>query len=146
MLRLVEEGKIRAAGVCNFNVEQLKRCDVGGHVNSLQTKLSLIAREATNGLIQWCEANETGVLAYSPMHVGLLTDSFQESDIDRLAPDDWRRRDPEFLAPRLQQNLAQNHGRCRSDRVGSIVAGCERRNRGRPHPVSGERLDRRASS
>ncbi len=106
MLRLVEEGKIRAAGQCNFNMAQLERCERVGHVDSLQTKLSLIAREATNGLIQWCEANGTGVLAYSPMHVGLLTDSFKESDTEGLAPDDWRRRDPDFQPPRIGQNLA----------------------------------------
>jgi aryl-alcohol dehydrogenase-like predicted oxidoreductase len=106
MLRLVEEGKIRAAGVCNFNIALLERCEAVGHVDSLQTQLSLIRQEAANGLIQWCESNATGVLVYSPMAVGLLTDSFSESDVDRLAPDDWRRRDPEFLPPRLRQNLA----------------------------------------
>jgi aryl-alcohol dehydrogenase-like predicted oxidoreductase len=106
MLRLVEEGKIRAAGVCNFDIPLLERCEAVGHVDSLQTQLSLIRPEAANGLIQWCESNGTGVLAYSPMHVGLLTDAFTESDMDGLAPDDWRRGDPEFLRPRLQQNLA----------------------------------------
>jgi len=106
MLRLVGEGKIRAAGVCNFDAPLLERCEAIGHVDSLQTPLSLIARESANGLIQWCESNGTSVLAYSPMHVGLLTDSFTEADLERLAPDDWRRHDPEFLPPRLQQNLA----------------------------------------
>lgn len=106
MLRLVEEGKIRAAGVCNFDIQLLERCEAVGHVDSLQTQLSLIRQEAAGGLIQWCESNGTGVLAYSPMAVGLLTDSFTETDVDRLAPDDWRRGDPEFLPPKLQQNLA----------------------------------------
>jgi aryl-alcohol dehydrogenase-like predicted oxidoreductase len=106
MLRLVEEGKIRAAGVCNFDIPLLERCEAVGHVDSLQTQLSLIRRESADGLIQWCAANGTGVLAYSPMHVGLLTSSFTESQVNRLAPDDWRRGDREFLPPLLQQNLA----------------------------------------
>jgi len=66
----------------------------------------MIAREAAAGLIQWCSANGTGVLAYSPMHVGLLTDGFKVEDVERLSSDDWRRRDADFRSPRLEQNLA----------------------------------------
>jgi aryl-alcohol dehydrogenase-like predicted oxidoreductase len=106
MLRLVEQGKARAVGVCNFNVGLLERCEAIGHVDSLQTLFSMIAREAAAGLIQWCAANGTGVLAYSPMHVGLLTDAFKEADVERVSSDDWRRRDEDFRSPRLQQNLA----------------------------------------
>ncbi len=106
MLRLVEQGKARAAGVCNFSVELLDRCEAVGHVDSLQTRFSMIARESAAGLIQWCGENGTGVLAYSPMHVGLLTDAFKEADVERLSSDDWRRRDADFQPPRLQVNLA----------------------------------------
>lgn len=106
MLRLVEEGKIRAAGVCNFDEQLLERCEAVGHVTSLQTPLSLIVRESAGGLIQWCAAHGVGVIAYSPMQVGLLTDSFTAAQVERFDPRDWRRRHPEFLSPRLEHNLA----------------------------------------
>ncbi len=105
MTQLVEEGKIRAAGVSNFGVELLERCEAVGHVDSLQIPFSLIVRDAAGGLLQWCAEHRTAVLAYSPMVIGLLTDSFSASQIAALHPDDWRRRHPEFQSPRLERNL-----------------------------------------
>src|SRR5256886_16614560 len=46
MMRLVEEGKVRAAGVSNFDVPLLERCEAIRHVDSLQPPFSLIRREA----------------------------------------------------------------------------------------------------
>jgi aryl-alcohol dehydrogenase-like predicted oxidoreductase len=106
LLRLVEEGKVRAAGVCNFNRQLLARCEAVGHVESLQTPLSLIARDSAGQLFEWCAAHDTGVIVYSPMQVGLLTDSFTADDIERFASDDWRRHHPEFRPPKLKRNLA----------------------------------------
>jgi aryl-alcohol dehydrogenase-like predicted oxidoreductase len=106
LLRLVSEGKVRAAGVCNFDVPLLERCEVVGHVESLQIPFSLIARDSADGLIQWCQQNDTRVIVYSPMQVGLLTDSFSLARLESMAPEDWRRRHPEFQSPRLERNLA----------------------------------------
>jgi len=106
MLRLAEEGKIRAAGVCNFDEQLLERCEAIGHIASLQTPLSLVARESAGGLIQWCAAHGVGVIVYSPMQVGLLTDSFTADQVGRLDARDWRRSHPEFLSPRLERNVA----------------------------------------
>jgi aryl-alcohol dehydrogenase-like predicted oxidoreductase len=105
MLRLVDEGMIGAAGVCNFGLELLERCERIGHVASLQTPISLIVREGTRGLIQWCAEHGVAVLAYSPMQVGLLTDSFTRESVDGLPAGDWRRTDREFVSPRLERNL-----------------------------------------
>jgi aryl-alcohol dehydrogenase-like predicted oxidoreductase len=105
LLRLVEEGKVRAAGVCNFDEPLLARCEVVGHVDSLQTPLSLIARDSARGLVQACAASQTQVIVYSPMQVGLLTDSFSADQVDKLEPDDWRRSHPEFRTPKLERNL-----------------------------------------
>jgi aryl-alcohol dehydrogenase-like predicted oxidoreductase len=107
MLRLVEDGLARAVGVCNFDAPLLQRCEAVGHVATLQTPLSLIVRDAlTSGLLDFCGEHAIGVLAYSPMQVGLLTDSFTPERIAELDQDDWRRTHPEFTSPRLQRNLA----------------------------------------
>jgi aryl-alcohol dehydrogenase-like predicted oxidoreductase len=106
MMRLVDEGKVRAAGVCNFEVAQLERCEAVGHLATLQTPFSLIKRDAAAGLLDWCAAHSVGVLAYSPMQVGLLTDSFTAERVQQLDSDDWRRDDPDFTSPRLERNLA----------------------------------------
>ena len=106
MVRLVERGKVRAAGVCNFDAALLQRCEALRHVDSLQPPFSLIRREVAAAEIPWCVEHGTGVLAYSPMQSGLLTDSFTADRAKSLAPDDWRRRSAEFQQPRLSRNLA----------------------------------------
>jgi len=106
MARLVEQGKVRAAGVSNFGLELLERCEAVRHVDSLQPPFSLIRRDAAEREIPWCAARAAGVIVYSPMQSGILTDSFDAARVARLAPDDWRRRSPEFQAPNLDRNLA----------------------------------------
>ena len=105
MLRLIEEGKVRFGGVSNFDVSLLERCNAIRHVDSLQPPFSLIRREVAAREIPWCEAHNTGVICYSPMQSGLLTDGFSGERVARMANDDWRRRSPEFNAPNLSRNL-----------------------------------------
>jgi aryl-alcohol dehydrogenase-like predicted oxidoreductase len=106
MVRLVDEGKVRAAGVSNFDVPLLERCEAIRHVDSLQPPFSLIRRQAAERVIPWCAARRTGVIVYSPMQSGILTDRFSAERVKAMAADDWRRRAPDFNPPRLGRNLA----------------------------------------
>ena len=106
MASLVDEGKVRAIGVCNFDVALLDRCEAVRHVDSLQPPFSLVRREAAEREIPWCVKHRTGVICYSPMQSGILTEGFDAARVARLAEDDWRRRSPEFQSPRLERNLA----------------------------------------
>lgn len=106
MMRLVEQGKVRAAGVSNFAVGLLSRCEALRHVDSLQAPFSLIRREVAAAELPWCAERGTGVIVYSPMQSGLLTDSFAAARVASLPADDWRRRAPEFQQPNLDRNLA----------------------------------------
>ena len=106
MVRLVEEGKVRAAGVSNFDVALLERCEAIRHVDSLQPPFSLIRRDVAAREIPWCAEHDTGVIVYSPMQTGLLTDSFTAARVAAMAQDDWRRHGPEFQEPNLSRNLA----------------------------------------
>ncbi|MGE5278089.1 MAG: aldo/keto reductase [Acidobacteriota bacterium] len=106
MTRLVEEGKIRAAGVSNFDVALLERCEALAPVASLQPPFSPIRRDVAAAEIPWCAARGTGVIAYSPMQSGLLTEAFSSARAASLSAEDWRRRSPEFQEPNLSRNLA----------------------------------------
>lgn len=105
MVRLIEEGKVRAGGVSNFDVELLERCEAIRHVDSLQPPFSLIHREVAAEEIPWCASRGTGVICYSPMQSGLLTDSFAAERVLSLADDDWRRRSADFQQPAIGRNL-----------------------------------------
>jgi aryl-alcohol dehydrogenase-like predicted oxidoreductase len=106
MADLVKQGKVRCAGVSNFDVSLLERCERVRHVDSLQPPFSMINRAAAASEIPWCAAHSTGVICYSPMQSGLLTDSFSKDRVAKLADDDWRRRSAEFLEPQLSRNVA----------------------------------------
>jgi aryl-alcohol dehydrogenase-like predicted oxidoreductase len=106
MAKLVNEGKVRAIGVSNFNADLLQRCEAVRHVDSLQPPFSLINRGAAVNELAWCHAHNTGVICYSPMQSGLLTESFTAARVAKLAEDDWRRRGLEFNEPNLSRNLA----------------------------------------
>ena len=102
--RLIDEGKVRAAGVSNFKLDELEAYEAIRHIDSLQPPFSLINRDAAEQ-IEWCAARDIGVLAYSPMGSGLLTDTFTADRVDKMPLDDWRREDGEFQGNRLARNL-----------------------------------------
>ena len=106
MQRLIDEGKVRWGGVSNFDISLLERCERLGHVQSLQPPFSLIRREAANDLIPWCHDHGTGVICYSPLQAGLLTDLFPAQRVADLAADDWRRGSTDFQRPQLARNLS----------------------------------------
>ena len=106
MGRLIEAGMVRCAGVSNFEVALLERCERIRHVDSLQPPFSLIRRDAGAAEIPWCADHGTGVIVYSPMQSGILTDSFTADRVSRMAKDDWRRRAADFQSPALERNVA----------------------------------------
>jgi aryl-alcohol dehydrogenase-like predicted oxidoreductase len=108
--RLIEEGKIRYAGVSNFSVAQLRRVQAIHPVASLQPPYSLVNRQVEAELLPFCAANDIGLVVYSPMASGLLTGKFTRERIAALAPDDWRHRNGHFRDPELAANLDMIEG------------------------------------
>jgi aryl-alcohol dehydrogenase-like predicted oxidoreductase len=106
MVQLQDEGKVRAIGVSNFDVSLLRKTEAVHHVDSLQPPFSLIRREMAASEIPWCRANRTGVIVYSPMQSGILTESFTADRVKKMAADDWRTRSANFQTPKLERNLA----------------------------------------
>lgn len=105
--RLVEQGKVRYAGVSNFNLEQIQRIQRIHPVASLQPEYSMLERTVEQELLAYCAEQQIGVIAYSPMASGLLTGKYTRANVDSIAPDDWRRKFSEhFREPALTSNLA----------------------------------------
>jgi len=105
MAGLIKEGKIRYAGVSNFNLRQLKRAQAIHPVASFQPPYSMLERNIEKELLKYCSVNNIGVITYSPMQKGLLTGKFTRERVQNLPEDDHRRRDPRFQEPELSANL-----------------------------------------
>jgi aryl-alcohol dehydrogenase-like predicted oxidoreductase len=106
MGELVDEGKVRWLGACNFDEDLLMRCEAVRHVDSVQPPLSMLARGARGTVIAWAAEHGAGVICYSPMASGLLTGAFDQERISALAESDWRRTSPAFQEPLVSQTLA----------------------------------------
>ena len=71
---LRQQGKIRAIGVSNFDLEWLRGARAAAPLHSLQPPYSLIQRQIEHdGTLAFCRENNVGVIVYSPMERGLLT-------------------------------------------------------------------------
>ncbi len=73
ILRLIEQGKVRQAGVSNYNVDQMKQAETVLKLASNQVPFSMINRDIEDELVPYCLEHKKAILAYSPMGRGLLT-------------------------------------------------------------------------
>lgn len=102
---LRREGKIRWAGVSNFDVELLERCASTHTIDSVQLPLSLLERRAIENILPWTVAHDVSAFIYSPLESGLLSGRFSLKRLASLPLDDWRKRRPQFQTPGVERSL-----------------------------------------
>jgi len=78
--KLKKAGKIRAYGVSNYSVEQLRLARQHGDYDTLQPRYSLLDLDIEKDLLPYCLANDIGVLVYSPLSRGLLTGKYRGNE------------------------------------------------------------------
>lgn len=71
--KLIEQGKVRAAGVCNYNTEQVDEALKTIQLASNQVPYSLINRNNEKDVIPQAIKNGMSIIPYSPLQRGLLT-------------------------------------------------------------------------
>jgi aryl-alcohol dehydrogenase-like predicted oxidoreductase len=101
---LVDEGKIRHAGVSNYNAKQLAGFDRIRPVETLQPPYHLFRRHIEEDPLPYCREHNIGVLVYSPLGSGLLTGTLTENST--FEEDDWRSQATAFQGESLRKNLA----------------------------------------
>lgn len=104
--RAVKAGKVRWAGVSNFNPAQMKRIQAILPITSLQPPYSMLRRDIEKEILPFCGANGIGVVCYSPLQMGMLTGAFSRDRVAALAADDLRGTNSHFVEPALSRNLA----------------------------------------
>jgi aryl-alcohol dehydrogenase-like predicted oxidoreductase len=91
---LIDQGKIRAAGVSNYSVEQMSQAAGVADLSSNQVPYSMVRREIEEEIVPWCLKNHCSILAYSPLQRGLLTGKIMPET--SFAPGDSRPETPHF--------------------------------------------------
>lgn len=97
MDKLRAQGKIRAYGVSNHTVEQLRACRRTGDYTVCQPAYSLVNTGIEADLLPYCANENIGVMVYSPMHKGLLTGKY--AGTEKFA--DFRQYHPDFQGGRF---------------------------------------------
>lgn len=101
---LVQEGKILAWGVSNYDAAQLEEALAHGRPVVDQIPYNIFEREVEREVIPLCRARQVGVFAYGAICRGLLSGKFRA---DATFPEgDLRRADPKFQQPRFGHYLA----------------------------------------
>lgn len=78
--QLQQQGKIRAFGVCNFGIQDLKALPATARCVSDQIVYSLLARNIEYEIQPACIERDIGILCYMPLAQGLLTGRYANAD------------------------------------------------------------------
>jgi len=73
LMKLKEEGKIRAIAASNVDVDHMKQYQAAGILDAIQPRYSMLDREIEKEILPYCLTNGISTLAYSPLEQGLLT-------------------------------------------------------------------------
>lgn len=103
MKKLYDQGKIRAVGVSNFSVEQIKEFTQYCPLHVSQPPYNLFERQIETALLPYSEKNNITTFAYGALCRGLLGGKINANT--EFKGDDIRKVDPKFQAPRLQEYL-----------------------------------------
>ncbi|MDO5308771.1 MAG: aldo/keto reductase [Planctomycetia bacterium] len=99
---LRNEGKIRAIGVSNANVFQLREYSQYGALSADQERYSMLDRSVErNGVLDLCREQNLAFLAYSPMENGLLTGKLDPERVYK--PGDLRANNPKFSKANVEK-------------------------------------------
>ncbi|MDX9754036.1 MAG: aldo/keto reductase [bacterium] len=111
LMALKDQGKIRAIGVSNVSLEEMKEYNLYGVVDTNQPRYSMLYRGIEEEILPYCAAHQISTLAYMPLEQGLLTGKvgvdrkFKENEF-RSNPD-WN---PWFTRENRQRILTMLQG------------------------------------
>ena len=102
MVKLKEQGKIRAIGVSNYDVEWLRNAEKTTRLASNQPPYSLMQRKIEKEILPYCREHRIGVIVYSPLERGLLAGAVPP---DRKFPEGDHRATHRFFTPEMRQKV-----------------------------------------
>lgn len=101
--KVKQTGKIKAIGVSNFSLAQLKEANKHGWVDVVQDEYNLLNRQNEQHLFPYCVEHGISFIPYFPLASGLLTGKYHE-DVTFPAGD-LRNEQDNFKGQKLKANL-----------------------------------------
>lgn len=101
--QLKDEGKIRAIGLSNFTIEQLKEANQDGYVDVVQGHYNLLNRDAEKDYLPLSVEQQISFVPYFPFASGLLAGKYTKD----TKFDDVRLHMPHLQGETFLQNLAK---------------------------------------
>lgn len=105
---LKEEGKIKAIGVSNFSLDQIKEANKDGYVDVVEDQYSLLHRDAENEMFDYLRENNISFVPFFPLASGLLTGKY--SEVVDFPEDDIRHGNPDFSGERFANIVKKVNG------------------------------------
>lgn len=94
-----QEGKIKAIGISNVSLDQVKEANKDGLVDIVENQYSLLHRDAEKELMPYLKANQISFVPFFPLASGLLTGKYSSSV--SFESDDIRHSNPDFQGQRF---------------------------------------------
>jgi len=101
--QLIEQGKVRFAGMCEAGAETIRRAHATQPISALESEYSLWTRDLEAEILPTCRELGIGLVAYSPIGRGFLAATIR-SPAD-LYPGERRHDHPRFFPENIARNL-----------------------------------------
>lgn len=98
---LKDQGKIRAIGVSNFSLEQVKEANKDGYVDVIQGEYNLLQRSAEKDFLPFAAEHQISFVPYFPLASGLLAGKYNKD----TTFSDGRSKKPQFQSDVFISNL-----------------------------------------
>ena len=103
MSDLVSQGKVKHLGICEANVETIRRAHAVHPLTAVQNEYSLWSREPEKEIFDVCKELGITFVAYSPLGRGFLTGAIKSRE--DLEQGDFRLSNPRFTDEAIKENL-----------------------------------------
>lgn len=101
---LIKEGKVQRFGLCEVNVDTIRRAHAIQPITAIQSEYHLMFRRVEEGILPLCEELGIGFVPYSPLNRGFLGGQLNEyTQFD--ASNDNRAALPRFTPEAMRANL-----------------------------------------